>query len=148
MDKVYQELLKRIRTLEEENVKLEAKGFETEEELRRKGDELNRSLQELTYAPLGFNNTLQQTHSQLGLAGLGETQPMQNTWQSRGELNQTLNLNMTAQPHGSNATALGFNRVMLIQNKYVELEAANRALKEQNTAQEVELRNLANLLEK
>lgn len=73
---------------------------------------------------------------------------MQNTWQSRGELNQTLNLNMTAQPQGSNATALGFNRVMLIQNKYVELEAANRALKEQNTAQEVELRNLANLLEK
>lgn len=127
-------------------MKLEGKAFEQEDELRRKGEELNRSMQELTYAPLGFNNTLQQTHSQLGLGGLGDTQAFHNTWQSRGELNQTVNLNTNMT--GANATALGFNRVMLIQNKYVELEAANRALKEQNTTQEVELRNLSNLLDK
>jgi len=49
---------------------------------------------------------------------------MQATWQSRGSLDQTLNL------INPNQSVLGFNRVMLIQNKYVELEAANRGLKE------------------
>lgn len=48
MDKVYQELLKRIRSLEEENVKMEQKAFEQEDEVRKKVDQLNRSMQELT----------------------------------------------------------------------------------------------------
>jgi hypothetical protein len=43
MDKVYQELLKRIRTLEEENVKMEQKVFEQEDEMRNKVEQINKS---------------------------------------------------------------------------------------------------------
>jgi hypothetical protein len=43
MDKVYQELLKRIRTLEEENVKMEQKVFDQEDEMRNKVEQINKS---------------------------------------------------------------------------------------------------------
>jgi len=98
----------------------------------------------MTYQPLG--NTIQHTNTQINFMGLGDTskfenqQPLMQTWQTHGNMNQTLNLN--------NQSMLGFNRVMVIQNKYVELEATNRGLKEQLAAQDLEVRNLSTLLEK
>jgi hypothetical protein len=91
----------------------------------------------MTMLPL--QNTLQQTNMQANLGGLGETKAFDQTWKTHGGGNQTLNMNNSM---------LGFNRVMVIQNKYVELEAANRTLKEEKAQMELELRNLGNLLEK
>jgi len=48
MDKVYQELLKRIRTLEEENVKMEQKVFDQEDEMRNKVEQINKSMNDMT----------------------------------------------------------------------------------------------------
>lgn len=48
MDKVYQELLKRIRTLEEENVKMEQKVFDQEDEMRNKVEQINKSQNDMT----------------------------------------------------------------------------------------------------
>jgi len=133
MDKVYNELLKRMNILEKENSQYEEKLLTSEENYRKKIDELNKAFNndQFNFDIINkdvnnskFNDTLNKT-----------TQ----SWNNYTQLDQTLNMN---------TVNLGFNKAMQIQNRLVELEVENRHLKEEKANLEIELSSKQTLLDK
>jgi len=134
MDKVYNELLKRMQMLEKENSQYEEKIITTEENYRKKIDELNKAFNsdQFNFEILKNDNNNSKFYDTLN-------KTTNQTWNNTIQLDQTLNLN---------TMNVGFNKAIQIQNRLVELEVENKHLKEEKANLEIELSSKQTLLDK